>query len=75
MQTSVMRHLTPNPPVSIGLYAAHRFNLDVQPSLARSRAMVSARPGVNAWYIAQRQNAQAPSRGLTQTGLSLTPAG
>jgi hypothetical protein len=32
-------------------------------------------PGVYAWYIAQRQNDQAPSRGLTQTGLSLTPAG
>ena len=67
--------LVPNPPVSIGLHAAHRFKLDVQPSLARSRAMVSARPGVYAWYIPQQQNDQAPSRGLTQTGLSLTPAG
>jgi hypothetical protein len=65
----------PNPSVNIGLHAAHRFKLDVQPSMARSRAMVSARPGVYAWYIAQRRNDQAPFRGLTQTGLSLTPAG
>jgi hypothetical protein len=39
----------PNPSVSIGLHAAYRFKLDVQLSLARSRAMVSARPGVDAW--------------------------